>query len=154
MRKFLLVLAAAGLVLTAWCFHRRLFQDDEKRIAAIIEEMRGAAGRKSADGVIEHFSNEYSDRDGNTKFMIYGMIKGALDRTDEIRIKVSDVKVTVAGDRAWASLRVVAEATRDGRVYYPFGSDAEPETPTLTFKKNKTGDWAIIKVENVSNASF
>jgi ketosteroid isomerase-like protein len=154
MRKFLLALAVACLVLTAWCFHRRLFQDDEKRVAAVIEEMRQAAEKKSADGLIGHFSNDYSDRDGNTKFMIYGMVKGVLDRVDEIRIKVSDVKVTVAGDRAWASARIVAEATRDGQVYYPFGSDSDPETPSLTFKKTKTGDWAVVKVENVRNSSF
>jgi ketosteroid isomerase-like protein len=154
MRKFLLVVAAAFLVLTAWCFHRRLFQDDEKRITEIIEEMRAAAERKSADGIIEHFANDYSDRDGNTKFMIYGLTKQVLDRADELRVRITDVKVTVAGDRAWASLKIVTEAVSGGKVYYPFGSDSDPETPSLTFKKTKTGDWAVASVENVRNSSF
>jgi hypothetical protein len=154
MRKFLLVLAVTCLVLVGWCFHRRLFQDDEKRIREVIEEMRVAAQEKSADRVIEHFGNEYSDKDGNTKIMIYGLLKNNLNRVDELRVKVDDVSVMVTGDRAFCTLNIVAEAVKDGKVYYPFGSDSDPENPTLTFKKTKTGDWVIIKVENVRESNF
>lgn len=153
MRKVVLVIAIASLVLVGWCFHRRIFQDDEKRIKEIIEQMRLAAEDKSADRIIEHFSKDYSDRDGNSKFTIYGIIRQSLSRVDEIRVEISNVDVTVTGDLAWASLDIVVEATRGGDIYYPFGSDREPENPSLTFKKTKTGDWRITKVENVRGSS-
>ena len=154
MKKFLLVLAIAAVVLGGWCFRGRLFQDDEKRIRTVIEEMRVAAEQKSADRVIGHFGNEYSDKDGNTKMMIWGLLKNSFERVDELRARVSDVDVMVAGDRAWVTMNVVAEAVKGGEVYYPFGSDSDPENPTLTFKKTKTGDWVIIKIENVRETNF
>ena len=154
MKKFVLGLAIAAVVLVGWCFHRRLFQDDEKRVRAVIEEMRVAAEQKSVDRLIQHFGNDYSDKDGNTKMMIWGLLRNSFDRVDELRARVSDVDVMVAGDRAWVTLKVVTEAVQGGEVAYPFGSDADPETPTLTFKKTKTGDWVIIKIENVRENNF
>ena len=154
MRKFLVVCVLAAVILAGWCFHKRLFQDDEKRIREIIHEMELAAEKKSADGLMDYFSRDYKDSSGNTRFVVYGMVKRTLQRVDELRVTVSDVSVTVAGDRAWADMEVVAEAVRDGEVSYPFGSDRDPETPSLTFKKTGTGDWKIIKVENVQGGGF
>ena len=154
MKKFMLGLAIATVVLVGWCFRSRLFQDDEKRIRAVIEEMRVAAEQKSADRIIGHFGNDYSDKDGNTKMMIWGLLRNSFEQVDELRARVSDVDVMVAGDRAWVTLQVVTEAVKSGEVAYPFGTDTDPESPTLTFKKTKTGDWVIIKIENVRENNF
>ena len=154
MKKVLLILLILVVALTGWCFFRRHFQDDEKRLREIIEQMRQAAEARNADNIIEHFSKDYSDKDGNTKLIVYGLLRNNLNRVDELRIKIEDVSVMVTGDRAWVNLRIVAEASKGGKVYYPFGSDEDPETPALTFKKSATGDWLIIKVENIKDSNF
>lgn len=152
--RLLLAIALGAVLLTAWCFHRRIFQDDEKRIREIIEEMRVAAEAKSAQRIIEHFSKDYSDSGGNNKFIIFQMIKHTLDMVEEIRIDVKDVTVLVTGDSAWATVEVTSQAVKNGKIIFPFGSDKEPETPRITFKRTSTGDWVIVRVEDVSGRAL
>jgi len=154
MKKALIAIAVVIVAVGGWCVVQRAFQDDKQKIIDTFEEMRQAAERKSPDGIIKHFSNDYSDKDGNSKLFIYGIIKRSFQNVDEIRVKIEDVDVTVAGDRAWASCRIVLEATKQGSVFYPFGSDQDPETPTVTFAKTSTGNWQVIKVENVRSRGF
>jgi len=149
MRKAALFIAIAVLVVSGLCFHRRLYQNDEKRIKAIIEEMEAAAEAKSADGIIKWFANDYQDGSGNTKFFIYQLIRRTLERVEEMRVEVTEVEVLVTGDRAWATVTVTTEAIRGGSIVFPFGSDQEPETPRITFKRTATGDWRITRVEDV-----
>jgi len=155
MRKKLLLGALIGLlIMTGWCFHKRLFGDDEKRIREIITQMEKAAENKNTQGIIEHFSSDYSDSGGHNKFIILQMMKRFIDSLDDIRIDVKDLDVLVAGDRAYATMKVTSQATKRGRVISPFGSDNDPETPRVTFERTSTGDWKIIKVENVDSPSF
>ena len=67
--------ALALIVIFAWCAGKRMFRDDEKRIREVIEEMRLGAEELSADVVIKHFSKDYSDNNGSTKMMIFGLIR-------------------------------------------------------------------------------
>lgn len=151
MRKVLLVIAVFSLVIIAMCFHRRIYQDEEARIKEIIEEMRVAGEAKRADGIIKWFSNDYSDKSGNNKFIYYQLIMRTLDAVEEIKVEIKDVDVIVAGDRAWATLTVTTEAIRKGKIIFPFGSDQNPETPRLTFKKTATGDWSITRIDDVKS---
>jgi len=147
-------LVTAALVISlataAWIFHRRIFQDDQKRIREIIETMRAAAEQKNAEEFMKYFSRDYKDSSGNNKFMIYRMVKINIQAVDEFEAEVSDLDVLVTGDSAWATLKVVTHAVRDGRIISPFGSERDPEMPRITFKRTSTGDWAITRVENVN----
>ncbi len=155
MRKKIFIGGVLALVVTlAWCYHGRLFGDDEEKIREMVELMRVAAEAKSAAGMMEHFSRNYTDRNDYNKFMIRQMVERSLKSVDEIRVTVKDVDVLVTGERAWATVTVVAEATKKGKVYFPFGSDDRPEKPRLTLERTSTGDWLIIKVENVNNDGF
>jgi hypothetical protein len=154
MRKVLLASGLALIVIFAWCAGKRMFRDDEKRIREVIEEMRLAAEELSADRLIAHFSKDYSDDNGYTKMIIYGLVRRNFQKVDELRVTIEDLDVMVTGDRAWVSLSIVAEASRGGEIYYPFGSDDDPEQPSLTFKKTKAGNWLIIKVDNVRDSGF
>jgi hypothetical protein len=155
MRKKALLAGLLILVLgLGWCFHRRLFQNDEKAIRAVIEQMRTAAEAKNTAELMKHFSPNYKDRDGNNKFIIDQIVRRSLVRVDELRITIKSVDVLVMGDTARVSVTVTGEAVKNGKVTYFFGSEDEPETPHLTFQKTSTGDWLIIKVENVRGGDF
>jgi ketosteroid isomerase-like protein len=153
-RKAFLALALLAITALAWHYHRRLFQDDDKTIRIMIEDMRQAAEAKDASRLLKHFSPDYNDRDGNNKFIISQMVTRSLASVSELRVSVKNVDVLVTGERAWATLTVTAEALKDGKVFFPFGSLEDPETPRLTFKKTSTGDWKIISVENIKNSGF
>lgn len=149
MRKALFALAVAAVIIVAFIYHKRLFLDDEKRIREIIAEIEKAAEAKDLPGVMKHISGDYSDESGLNKFYLRRLLQGNLKKVDELRVKVEEVNVFVTGEKAYVNLAVTAEATRKGRIFFPLGSQDEPEHPKITFQKTGTGDWEIIKIENV-----
>lgn len=155
MKKKALIAAALVLAVSlAWCFQKRLFQDDEKRIREIVNEMAGAAERQDPDGLIRYFSSDYKDKNGYTKFVIAQLVRSNIGSVDELRVTIKDLDVLVAGDQAYATVTLVTEAKKNKKLYYPFGSDQDPESPRLTFARTGRGDWEIIKVENVNRSGF
>jgi len=116
--------------------------------------MRVAAEAKNSGALMSHFSSDYKDRDGNNKFILGQIVTRSLAHASELKVTIGDVDVFVTGSRATATVPVTVEAISNGAVYFPFGSADEPERPRLTLQKTATGDWLIVKVENVRENNF
>ncbi len=150
-RKLFWGIAIGVVIVTGYCAHGYLFRDDEARIREIIEEMRMAAEQKRAQAIMEHFSGDYTDSSGNSKFVLYQIIRRTLTMVEEVKINVSNVSVLVTGDQAVATMEITSQATRDGNLIHPIGSDQDPERPRVTFQRTSSGDWEISRVENVDS---
>jgi len=142
-------LVAVAIIILAVAYHQRLFQDDEKRIRQIVAEIEQAAENKNSDGIMEHVSGEYSDDSGLNKFLLRRLLDNNFGRVDELRVTVEDADVFVTGKKATVNLKVTAQAVRQGRIFFPLGSENEAERPKVTFQKTGTGEWKIVKIENV-----
>ncbi len=153
-KRLLLAVLVAAVAALAWCFHKRLFGDDEARIREVIHEMETAAEAKNVPAIMEHFSRDYKDDSGNNKFIINQLVKRSLAGVDEFQVEIKDVDVMVAGERAWTTVTIVSQATRRGKIISPFGTEQDPEQPRVTFERTATGDWLIIKVEGVDSPGF
>lgn len=151
MKKAVLALAAVAVIILAAVYHKRLFQDDEKRIREIVVRIEQAAENKNTDGIMEHVSGEYSDDSGLNKLLLRRLLDNNLARVDELRVKVEDADVFITGEKATVNLKVTAEAVRQGRIFFPLGSENEAERPEVTFKKTGTGEWKIVKIENMDS---
>ena len=150
MKRALIALAILVVALGGWCTVRRLFADDEAAIRAAIEDMRTAAEAKDVGRFMSHVSGDYQDDSQNNAFIIRQMIMRVLTGFDSLKVHVEDVRVTVTGDTAYATMNVTTEAVRNGKLENPFGSDQAPERPRVTFKKD--GEWKIVKVDGVQGS--
>ncbi len=153
-KKIVLAVIALAAVSFGWCATKRLFQDDEKKILETIELMRQAAEAKNTDAFMEHFSGDYSDNSGNSKLIVYGMVKNILGGLEKLNVTVKDVDVLVTGDTAYATVTVTADAVKRGKRIEPFGTEQNPERPRVTFRKSSMGNWKIVKVDDVRSNSF
>ncbi len=150
MRKKIIVgLLIFVAVCTAWCFQKRLFQDDEKRIREVVKELKTAAEARNTGEFMKHFSRNYNDDSGHKKVIVQQMVNRIFQSVSEMQVNILDVDVMVTGDSGWAIVTVSAQAVKNGKIVSPFGSDESPETPRITFEKTSTGDWEIVKVDDV-----
>lgn len=143
--RIALLIAAVGI---GYLIYRSCTQEDEGRLRAIIQEMAAAAEAQDLSAFMNHFSNQYQDRHGNSYFVILQLVKRVFEEVDELKVKVEDLNVVVAGDEAYVTLSVMTEARRQGRILHPFGREDRPEQPRITFQKERL-DWKIIRVEGV-----
>jgi hypothetical protein len=151
-KKIIVALLIFVAVCTAWCFHRRLFQDDEKRIREIIGELEVAAEARNTGEFMKHVSGNYTDDRGHKKMVVHQMVNRVFQSVSEIKVNISDIDVVVTGEKAWAIITVSTEAVKGGKIIAPFGSDERPETPRITFEKTSNGDWEIIKIDDVDGS--
>ena len=148
--KIALLLAA---VVAAYLIYRSCSQEDEAVIRGGIQEMAAAAEARDAQKFMEHFSSHYRDSQGNSAFVLFQIVKNLFGQVEELKVKISDVSVMVAGDQAFATLAVVAAARREGQMVYPFGREDSPEHPRITFQKEGLS-WKIVKVEGVEHGGM
>lgn len=149
MKKAALVLVVAGALVLAFVYHRRLYQDDEKRIREIISLIEKHAEAKNTDRMMEYVSGDYSDDSGLNKFYLRRMLQSRMGKLDELKVSIKDLDVFVSGEKATVNMALTAQATKQGRIFFPLGAEDEPEHPKITFRKTGTGDWEIVEIDNV-----
>ncbi|MFO8058702.1 MAG: hypothetical protein R6V10_15555 [bacterium] len=149
MKKATLVLVVSAALVLAFVYHRRIYQDDEKRIREIISKIEKHAEAKNTDGMMEYVSDDYSDDSGLNKFYLRRMLQSRMGELDELKVEIKDLDVFVSGEKATVNLALTAQATRKGKIFFPLGSEDKPEHPKITFRKTGTGDWEIIEIDNV-----
>ena len=151
-RGIKIALLLAG-VLAAYLIYRSCSKEDDAAIRGIIQEMVAAAEARDAQKFMDHFSSHYHDSQGNNAFALFQIVKSIFEQVDELKVRVEDLSVVVAGDQAFATLAVVAAARREGQMVYPFGREDSPEHPRITFQK-ESFSWKIVKVEGVEHGGF
>jgi ketosteroid isomerase-like protein len=142
----------AGVV-AAYLVYRSCSKEDEAAIREIIQEMAAAAEARDAQKFMEHFSSHYQDSQGHNAFILFQIVQNIFGQLDELKVRVEDVSVVVAGDQAYVTLAVVAGGRRQGQMVYPFGREDSPEHPRITFQKESFG-WKIVRVEGVEHAGY
>ncbi len=147
-----IALLLAG-VAAAYLIYRSCSKEDDAVIRAAIQEMVAAAEARDAQKFMDHFSGHYHDREGNNAFILFQMVRNIFSQVDELKVRVEDVSVVVTGDQAFVTLSVVAAASRQGQIQYPFGREESPEHPRITFQKEGLS-WKIVQVEGVEHGGL
>jgi hypothetical protein len=86
---------------------------DEEIIFTIIADAAESAREKDIKGVLEHVSLSYKDEEGNDRDGMKGLLFYYFRSYERVGIFVRDVEISVEGDRADASVKVIFTGGED-----------------------------------------
>lgn len=153
MTRTRIIIVAAAAIFALILIFKMCSGDDDAEIRALMGEMVAAAEARNTQEFMKHFSLKYKDSGGNSYFVIQQMIKRLFDQLEELKVEINNLDIYVAGDSAYASMEVITRGKMRGQMSHPFGSEQKPQTPRITFNKERM-TWKIVKVEGVDSGGY
>ena len=145
-RTIIILALLSGAAGAAWWF---VFSP-QARVKHAVHAMAAAFEKKDADGILEHFSPNYSDPAGNSfADMDHALSNFILPLLDEVDIEIKSIRVQRDGGDAVAAVT--------GRITYkvrgvPQREKYDEDKPAiLRFRKEPQG-WLVVSVENMGDS--
>jgi hypothetical protein len=136
---------ATAVLITAWIVWQRVFVTDEKRIQRQIAVMEQAVEQGNILRLEGAIAQDYADDFGLDKSSLLGAVRSFRQQYDALFIHISDLQITVAGDKQTGQAVLVAKVLAK-----PPGAVQETEVRAdrfrLFLRKTDTG-WKLYRVE-------
>jgi hypothetical protein len=128
--------------------------DETGEIEAVFNEIIEAAREKDEDGVLEHFSLHYRDKQGYNYLVIKKIIDNAFSKFDTLDGSYGNISVSLGEDEngeklAFTKVGVKAVGVREGIPETLLGSGDSYDNIMVTLKKSTFSGWKIIEIEGV-----
>jgi|GEM_PF-3899000 len=148
MSKIKLVVLIIIAVIVAYVLFSYFFGSDKDKIKDIIFELQESIMRESMDGTFSDVSLQYQDESGIKYLPARFIMSKFFEHTDQINIRIPDIRITVQDDEATAEISVILTGYSSGKNHYILGEPDNPVLIDIGLEKGLTG-WKIHSTKNI-----
>ena len=145
-KKSALSIAAIFVLTVALTLAYSCWWSPGAKIKATVEGASRALEKRDVVRMLEFISEDF-DHQGRDKKTISQDLKFFYEEFDRVTITLGEHRISVAGDTAWDSIKVVVVVSRQGEQGYLLGQFGNPAPLAVRLKKR--GRWLITGVDGM-----